>query len=48
MKAVSPSFGECQSQKAGVGELVSKRKGEGTGGGCFSEEKLRKGITFEM
>jgi hypothetical protein len=48
MKAVCPSVGECQVQKAGVGELVSRGSGEGIEGGCFSEGKPRKGITFEM
>jgi hypothetical protein len=28
MKAVCPSVGECQGQKSGVGELVSRKKGE--------------------
>jgi hypothetical protein len=32
---------ECQGQEAGVGGLVSRGRG-------FSEEKLGKGITFEM
>jgi hypothetical protein len=48
MKAVWPSVGECQGQKARVGELVSRGRWEGIGGGCFSERKPGKKITFEM
>ena len=31
-----------------VGGLVSRGSGEGVGGGCFSEGKPGKWITFEM
>ena len=31
VKALSPSVGECQGQEAGVGRLVSRGSGEGTG-----------------
>jgi hypothetical protein len=40
-------WGECQGQKLRMGGLVSKGRGEEGGGGCFSEEKPGKGITFE-
>ena len=46
VKALCPSIGECQSQAAGVGGLVSWRSGEVIGGGGFSEGKPGKGITF--
>jgi hypothetical protein len=46
VKVICPSIGECQHQKVGVGGLVSS--GEGRGDRGFSEEKLGKGITFEM
>lgn len=39
MKARCPSVGEYQDQEAGVGELVSRGRGE---------EKPGKGVTFEM
>jgi hypothetical protein len=48
MKAQCPSVVECQGQEAGVGGLVSRGKGKGTGGGCFLEWKPGKGIIFEM
>ena len=32
VKALCPSVGECQGQEAGVGELVSRRRGEGIEG----------------
>ena len=32
VKALCPSVGECQGQKAGVGGLVSRERGEGIGG----------------
>jgi hypothetical protein len=48
MKTLCPSVRECQGQEAEVGELVSRGKEGGIGGGCFSEEKPGKGITFEM
>ena len=48
MKALCPSVGECQVQDAGVGGLVSSGREEGIGGGCFSERKPGKGLTFEM
>jgi hypothetical protein len=32
VKALCPSIGECQGQEAVVGELVSRRRGEGMGG----------------
>jgi hypothetical protein len=31
VKVLCPSIGECQSQEVGVGELVSRRRGEGIG-----------------
>jgi hypothetical protein len=50
MKALCSNVGECQDQEAGVGGLVSRGRGEGTGdrGGCFLEGKPGKGVTFEM
>ena len=36
VKAVCPSMGECQGQKAEVGGLVSRGRRVGIGGGCFS------------
>jgi hypothetical protein len=48
MKALCPNVGECQGQEEGVGGLVSRGRGEALGGGCFSEGKPGKGITFEM
>jgi hypothetical protein len=44
-KVICPSIGECQGQEAGV--WIGKQ-GEGEGDNGFSEEKLEKGITFEM
>ena len=35
VKALCPRVGECQGQEAGVGGLVSRRRGEGIGGGGF-------------
>jgi hypothetical protein len=32
IKARCPSVGDCQGQEAGVGGLVSRGRGEGTGG----------------
>ena len=32
VKALCPSVGECQGQEAGVGGLVSRRRGDGIGG----------------
>ena len=48
MKVLCPSVGECQGQELGVGGLVSRRRVEGIGGGCFSKGKPGKEITFEM
>jgi hypothetical protein len=48
MKAVCSSVGECQGQKAGVGGLVIRERGEEIRGGCSSEGEPGKGITFEM
>ena len=51
VKALYPSVGECQGQEVGVDGLVSKGWGGDRGrdrGGCFSEEKPGRGITFEM
>jgi hypothetical protein len=48
VKVLHPSVGECQGQEVGVGGLVSRGRGKGIGGGCFSEGKPGKGITFEM
>jgi hypothetical protein len=31
MKVIFPSIGDCQGQEAGVGELVSRQRGEGIG-----------------
>jgi hypothetical protein len=39
--------GNARSRKQ-VGGLVSRGSGEGVGGGCFSEGKPGKWITFEM
>jgi hypothetical protein len=47
-KALSPSIGECQDRKVGVGSLVSRGRREGGGDRGFSEGKPGKGITFEM
>jgi hypothetical protein len=44
-KAQCPSVEECQSQKVGVGGLVSRERGVNRG---FLEGKPEKGITFEM
>jgi hypothetical protein len=46
VKVLCLSIGKCQGQEAGVGGLVSSRKGEGIGD--FWRGKLGKGITFEM
>jgi hypothetical protein len=43
MKAVCPSIGECQGQEAGVGGLVSRRRGDGMGGRVFFRGESRKG-----
>jgi hypothetical protein len=48
MKALCPSVGKCKAQELGVGGLVSRGRGKGIGGGCFSEGKPGKDITFEM
>ena len=32
VKAHCPSVGECQGREAGVGELLSSRRGDGTEG----------------
>ena len=48
MKALCPSVVEWQGQEVGVGGLVSRGRGEGIEGGCFSEGEPGKGITFEM
>jgi hypothetical protein len=48
MKTVCSSVVECQGQELGVGGLVSKGREEGMWGGCFSEGKPGKGITFEI
>ena len=48
VKVLCPSVGECQGQEVGVGELVSRVRGEGRGDKGFSEGKLEKGITFKM
>jgi hypothetical protein len=42
VKLLCPSIGECQGQKAGVGELVSRGRGRGRGWGFFGGE-TRKG-----
>jgi hypothetical protein len=45
MKTLCPSVCECQDQEAGVGGLVSRRKGEGEGRGRgnFGEGETKKG-----
>jgi hypothetical protein len=45
VKVLHPSV-ECQGQEAGVGGLVSRRRGERIEG--FQRGKPGKGITFEM
>jgi hypothetical protein len=45
VKVLWPSIGKCLGQEAGVGGLGSRERGEDRG---FLEEKLGKGITFEM
>jgi hypothetical protein len=45
-KARCPSVGECQDREAGMGGLVSRRRGYGIGG--FLEGKPGNRITFEM
>ena len=47
MKGLCPSVGEFQGQEEGVGELVSRGREEGIGGGVFQRE-AGKEITFEM
>ena len=44
MQALCPSVGECQ--ETGVGELVSRGRGEGIG--SFWRGNQGKGIIFEM
>jgi hypothetical protein len=39
VKALCPSVGKIQGQEVGVGDLLSKGRGEGIGEGCFSEGK---------
>ena len=46
MKVLCPSVRECQGQEAGVGGLVSRKRGKGIG--SFGVVKPGKGITFEM
>jgi hypothetical protein len=46
LKVLCPIIGECQGQEVGVGGLVSREREERIRD--FSEEKLGKGITFEM
>jgi hypothetical protein len=45
LKALGPSIGECQDQEW---EWVGWGAGRGGGDRGFLEEKLGKGITFEM
>jgi hypothetical protein len=45
LKVLCPSIGECRGQEVGVGGLGSRGRGRDRG---FFEEKLGKGITFEM
>ena len=45
MKALWPTVGEGQGQEAGMGRLVSRRRGREMG---FLEGKPGKGITFEI
>jgi hypothetical protein len=40
VRVLCPSIGECQGQEVGVGRLVSRGKGEGTG---VFRGKTRKG-----
>ena len=42
-KAACPSVGECQGQKAGVGGLGSRRKGEGNRGEVIFGGETGKG-----
>jgi hypothetical protein len=42
VKAVGPNVGECQGQKAGVGGLLSKGKGEGIGYFFWRENQERR------
>ena len=46
VKALFPSVGECEDREAGVGRLVSRKRGDWICG--FSEGQRRKGIKFEM
>ena len=43
MKAVCPSVGECQGQKAGLGALVSRMMEEGLGEGCVQKGNQETG-----
>jgi hypothetical protein len=45
-KALCSSVGKCQDWELGVGELMSRRRRDGTG--IFLEGKQGKGIAFEM
>ena len=42
VNVLCPSIGECQGQEEGVGELVSRGRGEGKWG--FSEGRPGKGM----
>ena len=42
VKAQCPSVGECQDRKRGMGGLVSRRRGDGMGGGVQGG-RMRKG-----
>jgi hypothetical protein len=43
MKALCPSLGECHSQEAGVGRLVSRGEGGGDRGRVVFRGETRKG-----
>ena len=45
VKVLCPSIQECLDKESGVGVLGSRGRGRDRG---FFEEKLGKGITFEM
>jgi hypothetical protein len=48
VKALCPNVGECQGQKAGVGELVSRGRGKQIRGEEVFRGRPGKRITFEM
>jgi hypothetical protein len=48
MNVLCPILGESQGQEVGVGRLVNRGRGDGIGGGCFSEGQAGKRINFVM